>query len=161
MPYSNTSLRMLYNSALSGYTPLSGPILKMQALIEAENIEKVWDLVTEWFHAMESGETEMRRPDPFFEPPEGLEDLTEEIADSIVEEIDLDFALEAGRMKSRGQLPPEFKRLGPEARMAFAQEIYHLLKSQADIEAEAKELMNQGFTAESYLTKLEDKDGSG
>lgn len=112
------------------------------AYVEAENVAKVWEMVQEWFEAMESGEAWNRYPDPDWVDPPGRKPLTQEVADAMIDEMDADFDLEKNRYPDgRG---PEFKRLPPHARLALAQGLRAILKTPGEIEQETEERLAKG-----------------
>lgn len=142
MPYHNVTARTLYDSCRSDRG--DRPMTEAMAWIEAENVEAVWKVVQAWFESMEAGKAVDRYPDPFWtaKDEEGRAPLTQELADHIIAELDADFELERGRFpQGRG---PQFVRLPPHARMAFAQELYRVMKTEADMEAEAARRASHG-----------------
>jgi len=145
MPYFNVTAQTLYQSCIAASPYSSGhsdPFEKARAWVEAENIEAVWKLVQKWFLLMQSGEAEMRYPDPTWSEQEGRAPLTPELADMIVKELDADFEVERGRFQ--GRRPPEFARLSAVARLAFAQDLLGILKTDQTIRAEAKDRLAAG-----------------
>lgn len=112
------------------------------AYVEAENVARVWEVVQEWYEAMESGDASDRYPDPDWTDPPGRRNLTQELADAMILEMDADFDLEKNRYPDgRG---PEFKRLPAHARLAFAQQLRLVMKSPAEIEQETRERLAKG-----------------
>lgn len=96
---------------------------------------------------IESGEALNRYPDPLWNDADypGKAQLTQEVADLFVEEMDADFMLEKSRFQ--GKLAPEFARLPAYARLAFVQEMYRLpIKTEADIVVEARSRLASGET---------------
>lgn len=102
-------------------TWMSHPKGKLIAKLEGENILKFYQIVQEWFEAMQNGTANDRFPDPTWKPKPFLLALTQEIADKIVSELDSDFMVEYSRFPEGLGSGPEFKRLAPHARVAFAQ----------------------------------------
>lgn len=139
MDYRNTTVRDLYRTCRDrGATELD----EAMAWVEAENIAAVWKVVARWFQYIESGEAAHRYPDPKWQTPKGRASLTLERADQLIKEMDADFEIESYRFPSGGG--PDFKRLPAHARMAFAQEVYGVLKTEAEIEEEASRRLKAG-----------------
>lgn len=116
------------------------PVLeKAIAYVEAENIFAVRALISEWFTAIESGEAETRDPDPFDNS------VSQERADTLIQELDSDFDIENYRWGTLGVTKgPEYSRLSPKARIAFAQAVFKILKNEDVIIAEACTRLNNG-----------------
>ncbi len=147
MPYYNVTPHTLYQSCISNAWEWSGvndPVTRARAWVEAENIYEVWKVTQHWFELMESGEAASRYPDPFWRDEDfpGKAPLTQEVADRLIEEMDEDFMLEKGRFQ--GRAAPEFSRLPPHARIAFAQDLYRVMKTSAEIYKEAEERLARG-----------------
>ena len=147
MPYYNVTPNALYQSCISNaweWAEKNDPLTHACAWVEAENIYEVWKLVQEWYEFMESGEAANRFPDPFWNDEDypGKATLTQDVADTFIEELDADFMLEKNRF--HGRLAPEFSRLPPHARMALVQEAYKIIKTSAAIEQETKERLAAG-----------------
>jgi hypothetical protein len=147
MPYYNVTPNALYQSCISNaweWAEKNDPLTHACAWVEAENIYEVWKLVQEWYELMESGEAANRFPDPFWKDEDypGKATLTQDVADTFIEELDADFMLEKNRF--HGRLAPEFSRLPPHARMALVQEAYKIIKTSAAIEQETKERLAAG-----------------
>ena len=119
----------------------------VQGRVEAENVEEVWRLVKRWFDIMQAGEAQNMLPDPFWQPKPGRRAISPEVADHLVSEIDEDFSNERARYikgsdgVARG---PEFLRLPPHARLAFAQQVWDVMMTGAEIEAEAVKRWTRG-----------------
>lgn len=151
MPYYNVDAKTLANSLVS----LDGDLWRRKLnevnekglkaacqWVEAENIENVFALMQAWFKKMESGEADSITPDPRWKPRHSDFEMTTELADKIITEIDADFDLEKSRFQGRGA--PDYNRLNPTARIAFAQEIYDNLMTLEEIEAEARRRLAEG-----------------
>lgn len=141
MSYENTRTRDLYAVTLIS---MSNLVEKATAWVEAENIALVWERVKLWFGLMQSGQADLRRPDPYWQPPPGRKPLTQELADQLVHEIDEDFLFEKNRFPRETGLGPEFSRLSPQARLAFAQELYSLVMTIDEQRAAARRLIDAG-----------------
>lgn len=142
MPYENVGVRSLYNACSSHYGDQD--IHLAMAWVNAENVEAVWKVVQTWFELMEAGRAVDRYPDPFWETkhPMKKRPVTREMADRLIAELDADFQLEDRRFPDgKG---PEFNRLPAHARVAFAQEVYGVMKSEGEIEAEARRRIRSG-----------------
>ena len=139
--YSSTTTKNLYQAGIwSEDCPWEKtPEGRACGWVEAENMMAVWRLVEDWFLAMEDGTADSRYPDPNWAQPGDREPLSQELADRIIEEMEEDFLIEERRMLNMGKKPPEFSRLAPHARMAFAQQIYAIMKPLWAIREEAKE----------------------
>lgn len=111
--------------------------------LEAENDAAVWAIVQKWFEYMESGQAAHMYPDPAPQPKRGCKPLTPELADYLIAELDDDFNEERGRFpEGHG---PEFSRLLPHARLAFAQELYGAMKTGKELETAAKQAIREGL----------------
>ena len=145
MPYLNVDVRSLYEVCLSQYQ--GHPMQAAMAWVEAENVQAVWKIVQTWFELTQSGEVQHRFPDPFWNQDQHPDrrPVDTETADQLIAELDADFELERGRLP--GGLGPEFARLPPHARLAFAQEVWRASKSPKEIEGEAtrRALMGEKF----------------
>ena len=115
------------------------------AWVEAENIIAIRAIVCRWFELLQAGQADGRYPDPQWQQPKGKKPLTPELADRLVAELDADFELEKHRFpESDVNNGPCFHRLKPWARMAFAQEFYNAIKTEAQIEEEAVSRLKAG-----------------
>lgn len=150
MSYETTTVKDLYVSALAAF---SGLEQKAEAWVEAQNVEAAWEVVKAWYGYLQRGEAAHKYPDPSWEAPPGRKPLTQDLADTLVREIDEDFEIERGRFPRESGAPlstglgPEMSRLPPHARMAFAQELYGVVMTAAEIKAEALRLLESGVTA--------------
>ncbi len=147
MPYYNVTPHTLYQSCMSSAWEWSGgddPLTRARAWVEAENVFEMWQLVQQRFELMESGEAADRYPDPFWRDDDYPEKrpLSQEVADSFIEEMDADFMLEKSRFQ--GRLAPEFARLPDASRLAFVQEGYKIVKTSAEIQKEAEKRLESG-----------------
>ena len=114
--------------------------------VEAENTSAVFAVIMDWYNMLEAGIAELQYPDPAWRDsdyPE-LTPLTPEHVDQLIAEIDADFEREHDRFPETTRLGPDFGRLRPHARMAFAQAIYRVLKSEGQMEAEARSKPDAG-----------------
>ena len=149
MPYYNVTPHTLYQSCMSSAWEWSGgddPVMRARAWVEAENVYDVWKLVQKWFEFIDAGDAVNHYPDPNWDDSlhPGKVALTQDVADTFIEEMDADFMLEKSRFQ--GRLSPEFARLPSHARLAFAQDAYGIMKTSADINAEADERLATGET---------------
>lgn len=152
MPYYNVTIATLYQSCIAdlpgGYFGLKtdSPFTRAFAWVEAENIYAVWKIVQTWFEDMQKGKAWHRRPDPTWRMRAGrkAKPLTQALADELIKELDADFTLEKSRFQ--GREGPEFARLPAYARLAFAQEVWAALKTDDEMEAEAKRRLEEGET---------------
>ena len=147
MPYYNVTAHTLYQSCMSSAWEWSGgddPVMRARAWVEAENVYEVWKLVQSWFEFIDSDEAVNHYPDPNWDDSQypGKVSLTQDVADTFIEEMDADFMLEKSRFQ--GRLSPEFARLPGHARLAFVQDAYGIMKTSADINAEADERLAAG-----------------
>lgn len=133
MSYEKTS----YHDILATVQSSMGYQVEPVAEAEAENIMAVWDIVKRWFGYMQAGEALYKHPDPTWKSKPGRKPLTPEMADLLIKEITEDFAIERGRFPSTSGLGPGFERLMPEARLAFAQELYDTIMTEVEIGAKA------------------------
>ena len=147
--YRSTTARDMYGQCFPNSLAYAHPPLEQaKAWVEATNVEKTWKIMSKWFGFMQSGEAAMKYPDPYWDDKKhpNRRPLTQEIADTIVSEVDLDFEIEKGRFPRETGLGPEFRRLPPHARMALAQELYEVLMTEQEIAAEAERLLDMGIT---------------
>jgi len=140
--YRGTSHHDLYISAQPSFAVRTDNAF---AWVEALNIEQIWAVAKRWFALMQSGEARLRYPDPLWQPKPGRKPLTQDVADFIVAEMDEDFLIERGRFPRESGLGPEFSRLPPHARQAFAQELYDVMKTTAELKADATWLLETGW----------------
>ncbi len=149
MPYYNVTAHTLYQSCMASAWEWSGgddPVMRARAWVEAENVYEVWRLVQRWFELIDSGDAANHYPDPNWDDSQhpGKVSLTQDVADTFIEEMDADFMLERSRFQ--GRLSPEFARLPSHARLAFTQEAYGIMKTSADINEEADKRLAAGET---------------
>ncbi|MBI2020215.1 hypothetical protein HYS94_02230 [Candidatus Daviesbacteria bacterium] len=110
-----------------------------QAWVEAENDFAVRAIIGKWFKYLEEGIANDRYPDPLNTT------ISQERADKLIEELDADFMIESGRFANLGvETGPEFFRLEPYAKRAFAQDIWSVMKTDKDIEMETVQRLNAG-----------------
>mgnify|MGYP001610454007 FL=1 len=108
------------------------------AWTEASNTMVVWKLIQRWFERMEDGTAEKAYPS--FRAMK--RQVTQEMADELVEELDADFEIEHHRFPEG--YGPEFCRLSSLARLAFAQEMAQVMKTDEEIQAEAAKRLAEG-----------------
>ena len=149
MPYYNVTPHTLYQSCMSSAWEWSGgddPVMRARAWVEAENVYEVWNLVQRWFELIDSGDAVNHYPDPNWDDSQhpGKVSLTQDVADTFIEEMDADFMLEKNRFQ--GRLAPEFSRLPAHARIAFVQQAYGVIKTSVEIKAEAERRVGEGET---------------
>lgn len=135
----------LFSSCLlsDGHRPAGN---EAAAWVEAENTYAIWEVVQKWFEYMEQDTADNNYPDPEWVSRSGLKQLTQELADRLVEEIDEDFGIEKNRFHDlEVEEGPNFCRLSFHARLAFAQEICDTLKTYKEIvdEAENRKAKNE------------------
>lgn len=107
--------------------------------VEAENIFEVREIVIGWFEALEKGLADNRFPDP-----RGLE-ISQERADKFIGMLDDEFMQESGRFGAlKVATGPEFCRLSPRARRAFAQQVLQKAKQPKEILEEAIQRVRKG-----------------
>ena len=145
-PYYNVNAHTFYQSCISAdwdWHTKDDPLTKALAWVEAENTVEAWNLVQEWFEMMESRVADDQYPDIFWEDGNYpfLKPLTQTLADELIDEIDADFMLEKSRMETANKSAPEFSRLAPHARMAFAQAIYRTTLSNEEMSDKAQKLV--------------------
>ncbi len=144
MPYYNVTPHALYQSCMSSASGGDEPVMRARAWVEAENVYEVWKLVQQWFELIDTDEALNRYPDPNWDDTQhpGKVSLTQDVADTFIEEMHADFVLEKSRF--RGRLSPEFARLPSHVRLAFTQEAYGIMKTSADINQEADRRLAAG-----------------
>lgn len=149
MPYYNVNVHTLYQSCISASwdwhtNPKNDLLIQAKAWVEAENAIEIWGLIQEWFEMLENNTAIHQYPDIFWENDKypDLKPLTQDVADEFVEELDADFMLEKNRFQGRGA--PDFNRLAPHSRMAFAQAFYRITMSEKQITEKARELVDAG-----------------
>lgn len=147
--YSDTTITDLQNVGRGHWLHKFNDLILEDAIawVEAENsfsIRKIWN---EWFYAIESGEAELRDPNPFDDS------VSQARADRLVKEMDEDFDIEKGRWQSLGvEAGPEFSRLSPKARIAFAQEVFKVIKTDRQLIYEAVARLYRGEDVTSTYT---------
>mgnify|MGYP001582365119 FL=1 len=110
------------------------PHMNARGWVETENLWDTYAVIIKWFRLMERDEANNRYSDPRWQTPAGRPPLTQKLADQIIVEIDKDYEIEQSRFPSSG-LGPEFARLAPHARLTFVQELYGVMKSDAELDA--------------------------
>ena len=117
---------------------------KAIAWIEAEMIYEMWFVLQDWFEKMETGEIESIYPDPFWDDSKygGKANITLELANNFIDELDQDFQKEKSRFK--GANAPEFWRLSDNSKIALLQRLYPVLKTQKEMEDESTKRLNGG-----------------
>ena len=145
-----TTKRQLYgaviNRGLYNTNSALTPAGRATAWVEAENTEKVFAVLIDWFRAMQDGTAKDRYPDPLFKTRKGLCPLSTEVASKLVREVEADFGLEVPRMQhtKAGTVGPGYDLLAPEQQMALAQDVYRVLMTDSEIEEEAKRRLARG-----------------
>jgi len=118
-----------------------------ESYLEAENIMAFRELLCNWFKMIEDGRTEKIYPD-FSDTS-----VTLDMANLLIEELESDFLLELPRaMRVNGTTKgPGFTRLNDHAKIAFAQQVFGLIKTPEQItkEVEEKHLNNEIIIPES------------
>lgn len=136
--YSDMTADQMYTSSIGVY----GSDINKRAYIwvECENALEVRAVWCEWFDALENGTANKRQPDPTnLNTPDGRR-ITQGRADIFIEELEADFYIENKRWRGLGKdAGPGFDRLEPHARIAFMQAIWRVMKTEEQIEEEAKE----------------------
>jgi hypothetical protein len=139
--YQNMTVRELYTSAVGKWRTRdrSAELAEASGWIEACNIMELRLLISDWFRALEDGSVEHRHPDPTDNT------ITQERADRLVVELDADFEMEHGRFANlHADAGPQFTRLSPITRIAFAQAVFAVVRDLEDIEREAWERLRDG-----------------
>ena len=127
MDYSKTTIQEIYSSVYNYGQP-------EESYLEAENIFEFRKLIIKWFNMIENGTANKIYPD-FFD-----NSVTLEKANLLIEEIEDDFLKESGRWEYLNvNAGPGFTRLNPPAKIAFAQQIFKLIKSPEQITKEVEE----------------------
>lgn len=144
MDYSDTTIQHLYDQCGSSYysTPPPSPEMRATSWVEAENIQAAYAILIKWFGYMQRGQADLKYPDPKFVTPLGWKPLTQELADLLIKEIAEDYEIEHARFP--GGRGPGFDRLLPHSRLALAQELMLVLKSEKEINEEAKQRLAAG-----------------
>jgi len=110
--------------------------------VEAVNVQEVWVVVGEWFVYLQEGKVPL--VDPFQEMP------SQEVADKLVEELDEDVGIERRRLGGLGRdAMCDFHRFEPKERLAFAQAIFATMKTDEEIDVEAREMIEAGVMFDS------------
>ena len=114
--------------------------------VEAENDSAIFAVIVDWYGLMEAGTADLQYPDPGWRDSDypDLIPLTPEYVDHLIAEIDADFEQEKKRFPQSTGLGPEFSRLMPHARMALAQAIHRVLKTEVQMGAEAQRRLDAG-----------------
>ena len=141
--YSTTTVGDVYRTTLDRWREEKPDMQKACAWVEAENMQKFWaEVIKVWFARLQDGTHIYYYPDPYWKPKKGHLVLDQECADRLLTELDADFQLEAGRFP--GSKGPDFNRMAPHARIAFAQAVSDMLKSESEIHDEAEQRFKAG-----------------
>lgn len=132
--YSDTTIRDIYNSIVMPQ------IERGLAWVIAENTYAVRAIIIKWFKALESGSAFKKHPNLLDNS------ISMEKANKLVEELDAEFDVEfENRKESIGaDASADFRRLPPYARLAFAQELFKVLKTEEQLEKELKKRLENG-----------------
>lgn len=96
---------------------------------------RVRDVEIRWHQYIVEGVVSAHQPDPLFHEPDGLAPLTIERAHLLVATIEDDFNKELERTQKK---PTGYMEMPDSAQMAFAQELYGVIRTVAQICAEAE-----------------------
>lgn len=136
-PFAHVALADLFNSCL--HHNEREPIDFAIKWVESEYVLKIRSKCNEWFRLMVTGEHKKRLPDPM------NDEWSEERARHLVEELEADFEVESGRWKGLNvEDGPGFDELTGPPLIAFAQDLGQFLKTDEEIEQEAKERFESG-----------------
>ena len=153
--YKDTSIRSLYESCLSQPWPgAMSPQDHALAWVEAVNAKAVWAVVISWFDALQDGSIVQRLPDPLWRSRRGHL-VTQEIADTLVQEMDEDFDLEKGRFPAGADSGPALSRMLPAQRLAFAQHYFTVLLTRDELLTEAARALAAGEIPSDILGQSE------
>ena len=99
-------------------------------------ITALFDLLQNWFEALEDGSTGDRLPDPRFEFPPGRPVITEELVMAVITELDQKIGEEVFGLQGRkykADANSGFDRLGPRQQMTLVQKLMALLLSPEEL----------------------------
>ncbi|MFQ5933111.1 MAG: hypothetical protein ACE5KI_00530 [Dehalococcoidia bacterium] len=120
--------------------------LSEQRKLAQEQIDTVFDILEDWFQAIEDGTAHHRLPDPTFESPPGRPAITEELVNEFIRgldrEIDTDAFGSQGR-KYEADASSEFHRLDYPQRVALVQQLMTVLLSEEEMAQKAEALQAQ------------------
>lgn len=130
MDYTKTKTEDFFKSIISNWNGDSEA-----AWLQAENLMELRELFIKWYKYIENGEAENIYPDPFFK-----KNISQELADNIINIIENDFLLEKGRWEGlKVNSGPGYTRLSPSAKIAFVQQISKIYKNTSQILKETNE----------------------
>ncbi|MFH1290407.1 MAG: hypothetical protein ABIH92_03295, partial [Nanoarchaeota archaeon] len=119
--------------------------------VEAENMMAVRKLIIRWYRELEAGTADRNnRIDPL------NISITQGKADNFIKVLDEEFDKEMYRAESlKIDTPVEFNRLSSNARIAFAQQIFDLIKDEDTLIAESERRIQAGEILPPKDTKKE------
>ena len=112
-------------------------ISSAEAEFRQKQIEAVFAVLEDWFQAIEDGTVHHRLPDANYKPPPGRAEITEELVEEFIGELDREMDIDA--LGSRGQYygadaSCEFHRLAYPQRVALIQQLMGVLLSDKEIQ---------------------------
>lgn len=127
--------------------------------IHRRQSDALFKVLEKWYLAIEDGTAVHWDPDPAFAALPGKSEITEELVEEFISELDREMDIDA--LSSRGEYfgadaTPEFKRLVYPQRMALLQEVMGVVKTSDEIEAETEALENKLKDAPSGFVETEE-----
>ena len=129
MAYGDFDIWEIYHNILRLAAYPTDPQACAIGWVEAENDMAVRAVYNKWFGWLEDGTADDHYPDPDLP-------VDADYADRLIAELDDDFEKES-LMRVDAEAYPEYRRLSPHARLAFAQDIRGIIKKQPVIVEEA------------------------
>ncbi|PKB83762.1 MAG: hypothetical protein BZY88_01610 [SAR202 cluster bacterium Io17-Chloro-G9] len=118
------------------------PIVKLAYRRAARGqIKAIFEILEDFFLALEDGSVHHRLPDPTFQPPQGRPPITQELVDEFIENLDREMDLDAFDTQGKkygADASCEFYRLEPPQRLALVQRLMSVVLSEQEME-EAEE----------------------
>ena len=121
----------------------ASPLSPEEKEIQQGQIDTVFQVLEEWFIAIEGGTAEHRLPDPAYATPEGRPAITESLVAEFIAELDREIDTDAfgyQGQKYKADASSEFHRLAQPQRIALVQQIMGAVMSDEEIKAKAQEL---------------------
>ena len=125
-----------------GYATIHTPSPEEEEVKQAQ-ISAVFEVLEDWFLALEDGSASHRLPDPSFEQPQGRPQITEELANEFIKELDREIDIDAfgyQGQKYKADATSEFLRLEMPQRIALVQALMRVLVTDEEMAAKVKEL---------------------
>jgi len=111
-----------------------------------EQIDTVFEILEDWYQAIESGTAHHRLPDPSFESPQGRPPITQALVQEFIKELDREIDIDAFGVQGRrysADASSEFHRLDFPQRVALVQQLMTALLNEKEMSKKAEDLRAQ------------------